>query len=129
MTQLISGECNSEHGVDKNMNHRQNGHVPASPLVSDDIQLPFPELCARIHDRITAFLDEKHVSPRLQSVQEQTRVSLKVIAEALERYRYVRLPYPNPVARPNPTTRADKPAPASPSSPYPTMAGRTVLSF
>lgn len=61
--------------------------VPASPLVSDS-PLPFPELCARIHGRITAFLGEKNVSARVKSVQEQTAMSLGVIAEALDKYTY-----------------------------------------
>ncbi|KAF1955796.1 adenine nucleotide alpha hydrolases-like protein [Byssothecium circinans] len=60
--------------------------VPVEPLVPDT-PLPFPELCARIHGRIAAFLDEKNVSERVKSVQAQTRISLQVIAEALERYK------------------------------------------
>jgi FAD synthetase len=58
------------------------------PLVSDT-PLPFPELCAKIHDRIYAFLEDKDVSPRLKSLQEQTRTALGVISEALDKYRYV----------------------------------------
>ena len=61
--------------------------VPASPLVADT-PLSFPDLCARIHHRIAAFLDEKHESHRLTSLQAQTRVSLDVLAEALDKYRY-----------------------------------------
>jgi FAD synthetase len=63
------------------------GDLPArdshyiEPLVSDT-PLPFPDLCARIHDRIYAFLEKKDVSPRLKSLQE-------LIAEALDKYRYV----------------------------------------
>lgn len=60
----------------------------SDPLVSDT-PLPFHELCARIHDRITTFLDAKNVSDRVKNVQEQTRASLQVIGEALERYRWV----------------------------------------
>jgi FAD synthetase len=58
-----------------------------SPL-DGDTPLSFPQVCSRIDDRITAFLDEKDVSQRVESVQEQTRISLRVIDEALERYRY-----------------------------------------
>jgi hypothetical protein len=61
---------------------------PASPLVSNT-PLPFPQLCARIHDRIAAFLESKDESPRLKSVQEQTRTSLEIIEKALDEYRYV----------------------------------------
>lgn len=68
--------------------HNDPKSDPTSPLV-DDTPLPFPQLCAKIHDRIEAFLDEKDVSPRVKGVQEQTRISLRVIEEALDRYRYV----------------------------------------
>lgn len=61
---------------------------PASPLAGD-APLPFPQLCAKIHDRITAFLDEKEVSPRVKGVQEQTRIALGVIEKVLDQYRYV----------------------------------------
>lgn len=60
----------------------------AEPLVSDT-PLPFHELCARIHDRIAAFLDAKDVSERVKSVQSQTHLALGVIDEALTRYRWV----------------------------------------
>ncbi|KAF2708851.1 adenine nucleotide alpha hydrolases-like protein [Pleomassaria siparia CBS 279.74] len=50
-----------------------------------DTPLPFPELC-EIHDRITAFLDDKDLSSRLKSVQDQTRASLDVLSEALDKY-------------------------------------------
>jgi FAD synthetase len=60
----------------------------AEPLVTDT-PLPFHELCARIHDRIAAFLDAKDVSERVKSVQGQTREALSVIEEALTRYRWV----------------------------------------
>ena len=59
-----------------------------SPLVTDT-PLPFPQLCAKIHERINTFLEEKNASPRLKGVQEQTRISLQVIAKALDQYRYV----------------------------------------
>ncbi|CAI6275080.1 unnamed protein product [Periconia digitata] len=60
--------------------------VPASPLVHPT-PLPFSDLCARIHDRVHAFLNQDHASERLKSLQAQTRVSLEVIVEALERYK------------------------------------------
>ena len=56
------------------------------PLVTD-IPRPFPEQCARIHDRIDAFLGAKDVSDRVKSVQEQTRTALDVIEKALDQYR------------------------------------------
>ena len=60
----------------------------SEPLVADT-PLPFPEQCARIHDRIAAFLEEDTVSDRVKSVQEQTRIALGVIDEALGQYRWV----------------------------------------
>ena len=48
-----------------------------------------PALCAKIHGRITAFLAEEVCTERLRHVQEQTRLSLGIIAESLERYRCV----------------------------------------
>jgi FAD synthetase len=60
----------------------------SDPLVTDT-PLPFHELCARIHDRIAAFVDAKDVSDRFKNVQQQTRISLAVIEKALEQYRLV----------------------------------------
>ena len=56
------------------------------PLVTDTPR-PFPEQCARIRDRVDAFLDAKDVSDRVKSVQEQTRTALGVIEKALDQYR------------------------------------------
>jgi FAD synthetase len=66
------------------MNHASLGLE--EPLVTDTPR-PFPEQCARIHDRIDAFLGAKHVSDRVKSVQEQTRTALGVIEKALDQYR------------------------------------------
>jgi FAD synthetase len=51
-----------------------------------DPDLAFPTLCAKINDRITAFLAEDDVDPRLRSVQAQTRTALDVISRALDQY-------------------------------------------
>jgi FAD synthetase len=69
---------------DNNSNHvdRSTPLVPESPL-------SFPDICARIHDRISTFLTEETNEQNLRSVQEQTRISLGVISEALDRYRYI----------------------------------------
>ncbi|THV86724.1 putative FAD synthetase [Aureobasidium pullulans] len=45
-----------------------------------------PALCAKVHARVTAFLAAQASTDRLRGVQEQTRLSLKVLDEALERY-------------------------------------------
>ena len=57
-----------------------------SPLVTDT-PLPLPTLCARIYERIEAFLHADGLPTRLKAVQQQTRISLDVIAKALEDYR------------------------------------------
>lgn len=58
------------------------------PLVTDTPR-PFPEQCARIHERIDAFLATKDVSDRVKSVQEQTQHALDIIEQALDQYRWV----------------------------------------
>ena len=60
----------------------------SDPLVSDT-PLPFHELCTRINNRIAAFLDVKDISDRVKTIQEQTHTSLRVIEEALDKYRLV----------------------------------------
>jgi len=57
----------------------------SEPLVSDT-PLPFHDLCARIHTRITSLLDTKDAPEKIKNVQEQTRVALDVIDRALEQY-------------------------------------------
>lgn len=47
---------------------------------------PLRTLCADLHTRITAFLDEDVPTERLRNVQAQCRHSLSIISEALERY-------------------------------------------
>jgi FAD synthetase len=54
-----------------------------------DTQLPLHELCASIHERIESFLADDLEDEGLRRVQRQTRSSLNVIEEALERYRWV----------------------------------------
>ena len=60
---------------------------PPSPLLPTQ-RLPLSELCSRVHERMTAFLTREVQSRRLRSVQEQTKISLRVIQEALRRYKY-----------------------------------------
>ncbi|KAF2739019.1 adenine nucleotide alpha hydrolases-like protein [Polyplosphaeria fusca] len=71
-----------------------NGQLPSEidalnrdpdPLVSDT-RLPFPDLCAEIHGRIAKFLLQDTDDSRLKATQEQTRISLGVVEEALGRY-------------------------------------------
>lgn len=73
-------------GVTNNVpnSHAQDALIP-------DTSVSFADQCARLDDRITAFLrEDNEANPRLRAVQEQTRIALGVIEEALQRYRYVR---------------------------------------
>jgi FAD synthetase len=44
-------------------------------------------LCLKLAARVNAFLNAEAETPVLKAVQEQTRVALGVISEALDRYR------------------------------------------
>ena len=46
-------------------------------------------ICAALAARVKEFLESEPETKLLKSVQEQTRVALGVIDEALERYRFV----------------------------------------
>lgn len=47
-----------------------------------------PALCAKVHARVDAFLNAEATTERLKAAQLQTRLSLRIIDEALERYRW-----------------------------------------
>lgn len=44
-------------------------------------------ICAALYARVNTFLETEAETPLLKAVQEQTRVALGVISEALDRYR------------------------------------------
>jgi hypothetical protein len=46
-------------------------------------------VCAKVHDRVTAFLNTDVEEESLKGVQKQTRIALGVIEECLNRYRYI----------------------------------------
>ncbi|KAK0333475.1 3'-phosphoadenosine 5'-phosphosulfate sulfotransferase [Friedmanniomyces endolithicus] len=54
--------------------------------ITQDPPQGLPELCAQVHQRLEAFLRAEPATERLRQVQEQSRLSLKVLEEALERY-------------------------------------------
>jgi len=54
--------------------------------IAPDHEPDLSALCAKVHARVTAFLDAQATTERLKNVQEQTRLSLKIIDEALDRY-------------------------------------------
>lgn len=67
-----------------NDTHVSNHHNDILRHQSTSLQ----KVCAEVHARILAFLEEKPEVALLQRVQEQTRKSLQVTTEALSRYRY-----------------------------------------
>ncbi|KAJ5097924.1 hypothetical protein N7532_004925 [Penicillium argentinense] len=78
-------------GTTPDQNGSTNGH--ASKTTGDTGENyeeipPLPEVIARIHTRVQAFLAETHPPDSLlASVQQQTRTSLEVVASALTRYK------------------------------------------
>ncbi|KAI9829861.1 MAG: hypothetical protein M1819_005959 [Sarea resinae] len=50
------------------------------------------QLCRQLNARITAFLEQDAPTDRLKRVQQQTRISLGVVEDALRRYRCVVVP-------------------------------------
>ena len=66
-----------------------NGEIATSSYSNDEEDLTFPEVCARVHGKVEAFLNKEAKDQRVRAVQEQTRTSLNVIGEALRKYRYV----------------------------------------
>lgn len=72
MPEPLLGIRSDDQGRTETINLDQEGHL--APL------------CAKVHARINAFLDARASTERLRHVQKQTRLSLKIIEEALERY-------------------------------------------
>lgn len=70
-------------------NPSQNGHsdtsLPQDPIVEGD-STPLRDLCTRLNAQITTFLHEDVKTERLKATQAQTRISLQIIQEALDRY-------------------------------------------
>lgn len=58
---------------------------PASAPTSDAIPA-LAEVCRELRRKVTAFLEEQTDNEVLQGVQNQVRVSLGVIEEAMRRY-------------------------------------------
>jgi len=56
--------------------------------IAQDNEPDLSALCNKVHARITAFLDTEPATDRLRKVQEQTRLSLRIIDEALDRYKW-----------------------------------------
>lgn len=56
--------------------------------ITQDPPQALPELCAQVHARVAAFLRTEPGTERLRNVQQQSRLSLRILEEALDRYRY-----------------------------------------
>ena len=63
--------------------------IPAHESYNTNGDHPLRKLCTAVHDRIEAFLQEDVPTERLRKVQAQTRISLGIIQEALDRYRSI----------------------------------------
>lgn len=50
-------------------------------------QHSLPAVCAQVHQLLETFLASEPRNERLRGVQEQSRLSLRIIEEALDRYR------------------------------------------
>ncbi len=60
-----------------------NGEAPVANGHDESIR----PICAFLAARVKAFLAHEAATPLLKSVQEQTRIALSVIDEALQKYR------------------------------------------
>ncbi|PSK38061.1 hypothetical protein B9Z65_1252 [Elsinoe australis] len=68
------------------VNGNPNHETRRTETIAQNLEPDLAPLCAKVHARITAFLDAEPATERLRKVQEQTRLSLKIIDEALDRY-------------------------------------------
>jgi len=55
--------------------------------IAQDNEPDLSALCSKVHARLAAFLNAEPSTERLRKVQEQTRLSLKICDEALDRFR------------------------------------------
>ena len=71
-------------------NHESDISAHADNLaLSSQPSQSLQRLCAGLHERIASLLDLKTDNALLRSVQEQTRTSLRVAQDALNRYKWV----------------------------------------
>jgi hypothetical protein len=62
-----------------------NGHANQPGLAHGSLY----EACVAMREKVDSFLAEELETPLLRRAQEQVRISVRVVEEALERYRYV----------------------------------------
>jgi hypothetical protein len=58
-------------------------------ITSQEQTPALPALCAQIHELVETFLHTEPRNERIRAVQAQSRISLDVIEEALQKYRWV----------------------------------------
>ncbi|KAF2716350.1 adenine nucleotide alpha hydrolases-like protein [Polychaeton citri CBS 116435] len=68
------------------LNGIDNDSAGRTETILKDDEGPLPQLCQKIHARVHAFINAEPGNERLRAVQEQTRLSLRIIEEALDRY-------------------------------------------
>lgn len=66
-------------------NGNSDTNYPQNQTVEGD-STPLRTLCTRLNAQITTFLHEDVKTEKLKATQAQTRISLQIIQEALERY-------------------------------------------
>lgn len=74
---------------DSRIQHDSRVNGPANAPPSSDPRT-LSEICTELRQKVTAFLERPTEDELIQRVQGQVRTSIKVIEEALRRYRYVR---------------------------------------
>ncbi|KAF2103295.1 adenine nucleotide alpha hydrolases-like protein [Rhizodiscina lignyota] len=82
-TERTPGDANGisthRHDILKSASSADAPLIPEAPV---DLET----LCGRVHDRVAQFLEEDVQDEVLKRVQEQTRIAIRVIEEALDRY-------------------------------------------
>ncbi|KAL8742031.1 MAG: hypothetical protein Q9190_005425, partial [Brigantiaea leucoxantha] len=68
------------------VDHILGSHLSTTTSNGNDEPFALRSLCATLHAQITAFLQEDVPTERLRNVQAQTRNSLTIIQNALNRY-------------------------------------------
>lgn len=58
-----------------------------TPTISQSNPPALPVICAQVYERLETFLTSDPKTERIKEVQEQSRLSLRIIEEALEKYR------------------------------------------
>jgi FAD synthetase len=66
---------------------RVNGVKDTTSVTDAAARRSFPEICDELRRKVAALLGKQTDDEGLRNVQNQVRISMRVITEALERYR------------------------------------------